>query len=134
MTGIEPLAYVAARIFACGSWIAAGVHASRHFEKTAAGMAEKGIPIPRQLLPVVLLMEFGGAALVLADQYTWAVCLVWIAFLFVATYYYHRRWVTPEGEPDFMQYTQFWKNVSLVGGLIALILLDPSRPDWLLRG
>jgi hypothetical protein len=28
----------------------------------------------------------------------------------------------------------FWKNVSIMGGLIALILLDPSRPDWLLRG
>ena len=67
MTGIEPLAYAAARLFACGSWIAAGVHASRNFEKTAAGMAERGIPMARQVLPVVLLMEFGGAALVLAD-------------------------------------------------------------------
>jgi len=42
--------------------------------------------------------------------------------------------VTPEGGFDFFQYTQVWKNMSMVGGLIALILLDPSRPDWLLRG
>ena len=134
MTGIEPLAYLAVRIFTCGSWIAAGLHAATHFGKTAAGMADKGIPLPTLALPVVLLMEFGGAALLLADIYAWAVCLVWIAFLFLATYFYHRRWATPEGEPDFMQYTQFWKNVSMAGGLLAIILLDPSRPDWLLRG
>jgi hypothetical protein len=24
-----------------------------------------------------------------------------------------------------------WKNVSIAGGLIALILLDMSRPPWL---
>lgn len=134
MTGMEPLAYLAVRIFTCGSWIAAGLHAASHFDKIAEGIADHGIPLPRLVLPMVLLMEFGGAALLLADQYTWAVCLVWIAFLFLATYFYHRRWMTPEGEFDAMQYVQFWKNVSMAGGLIAVILLDPSRPDWLLRG
>ena len=59
---------------------------------------------------------------------------MWMAFLFRATYFYHRQWMTPEGGFDFFQYTQVWKNLSMVGGLIALILLDPSRPDWLLRG
>jgi putative oxidoreductase len=134
MTGIEPLAYLAARIFTCGSWIASGVHAAMHFEKTVQGITDHGIPLPRLVLPAVLVMEFGGAALVLADQYAWAVCLVWIAFLFLATYFYHRRFVTPEGGIEFIEYVQFWKNVSMIGGLIAIMLLDPSRPDWLLRG
>lgn len=131
---MEPLAYLAARIFSCGSWICAGVHAASHFEMTASGMAKKGIPLPRLALPFVLLIEFGGVALVVADTYTWAVCLVWIAFLIVATYFYHRRWVTPEGQFDFFECVQFWKNMSLIGGLMAMALLDPSRPDWLLRG
>ena len=134
MTGMEPLAYLAVRIFTCASWIGAGVHAATHFEKTAKVAGDHGIPLPRLVLPMVIVMEFGGSALLLADQYAWAVCLVWIAFLVVATYFYHLQWVTPEGEFDFMQYTQVWKNVSMAGGLIAVILLDPSRPDWLLRG
>jgi uncharacterized membrane protein YphA (DoxX/SURF4 family) len=134
MTGLEPLAYLAVRLFTSASWIAAGIHNTMHFEKTVEGIADHGIPLPRLVLPIVLLMDFGGAALLLADQCTWAVCLVWIAFLFLATYFYHLRWVTPAGEFDLMQYTQLWKNVSMVGGLIAVILLDPSRPDWLLRG
>jgi uncharacterized membrane protein YphA (DoxX/SURF4 family) len=134
MTGVEPLAYFAARVFTCGIWLSSGVHAAMHFEKTTQVMAGNGIRLPRLLLPVVLLMEFGGTALLLADRYAWAVCLVWIAFLFPATYFYHRKVMTPEGEIDVFQFTQFWKNVSMVGGLIALILLDPARPAWLLRG
>lgn len=46
---------------------------------------------------------------------------------------YHGRFVTRSGV-DFVQMLLFWKNVSIMGGLIALILLDRSRPDWLLRG
>lgn len=136
MTGVETIAYLAARIFTSGSWIAAGVHASMNFEHTKSVMADRGVPLQKLLLPVVILMEFGGAALMLADLYTWAACLAWITFLFPATYFYHRRWwlSTAPGGFDFFQYTQFWKNVSMVGGLIAVILLDPSRPAWLLRG
>jgi uncharacterized membrane protein YphA (DoxX/SURF4 family) len=134
MTGVEPLAYLAARIFTCGIWLSSGVHAAMHFKKTTQVMAGNGIRLPRLALPIVLLMEFGGSALVLADHYAWAACLVWITFLFPATYFYHRKLLTPEGGIDVMQYTQFWKNVSMVGGLIALVLLDSSRPLWLLRG
>jgi len=134
MTGMEPLAYVAVRIFTSSSWIAAGIHNTIHFEKTVKGMTDRGIPLPRLLLPIVLLMDLGGGALLLADLYAWAVCLVWIAFLFPATYFYHLGWRAPDGEFDLMQYSHFWKNVSMVGGMFAVILLDPSRPDWLLRG
>jgi hypothetical protein len=27
-----------------------------------------------------------------------------------------------------------WKNVSIAGGLLALVLLDTSRPAWLFAG
>ena len=47
-------------------------------------------------------------------------------------YNYHGRFVTPAGGIDFVQYLLFWKNVSIMGGLVALILLDPARPAWLL--
>lgn len=134
MTGIEPLAYFAVRLLTCTSWISSGLEALLRFEHTSMVMARKGIPRSGLVLPFVLVMEFAGSALVLADLYVWAVSLVWIAFLILATYYYHRRWFTPEREFDQFQYVQFWKNVSMIGGLVALILLDPSRPEWLLRG
>ena len=39
-----------------------------------------------------------------------------------------------DGTIDFLQWVMFWKNVSIAGGLIALILLDASRPAWLVAG
>jgi hypothetical protein len=35
-----------------------------------------------------------------------------------------------QGTIDFGQWVTFWKNVSIAGGLLAL-LLDTSRPAWL---
>ena len=133
MTGIEPMAYLAARVLSCGVWIPAGLYKAMHFEETVEEIADHGVPLARLVLPVVLLIEFGGSALVLADFYTWAACLVWIAFLFPASYVYHGKFVTPGGGIDFVQMVMFFKNVSILGGLIALIMLDPSRPAWLLR-
>lgn len=133
MTGVEPLAYLAARFFSCGIWIAAGLYKAMHFEQTVQEMTHLRIPAPRLVLPLVLTMEMLGSALLIADRYVWAVCLVWIVFIFPASAIYHGRFVTPERGIDFVQFVMFWKNVSILGGLIAVILLDPSRPGWLLR-
>jgi len=134
MIGVEAFAYLAARVFTCGIWVAAGLHNVMHYEQTAQDMARRGIPASRLALAVVLAMEAVGTILLLANMYVWAVCLAWGAFLIPASYIYHRKFVTPQGTFDMMQYVLFWKNVSMFGGLIALILLDPSRPAWLLRG
>jgi uncharacterized membrane protein YphA (DoxX/SURF4 family) len=133
MTGIEPLAYLAARVFSCGIWTAAGLYKALHFEQTVAEMTHLRIPAARLVLPLVLAMELGGSAMLILDAWAWAVALAWIVFIFPASAIYHGRFVTPQRTIDFVQFVLFWKNVSILGGLIALILLDPSRPDWLLR-
>ena len=133
MTGAElAVAYLAARVCTCGIWVAAGLYKAMHFEQTVQEIAHHGVPAPRLVLPIVLLMEFGGSALLIANSYVWAVCLVWIAFLFPATAVYHGRFITPQRTIDFLQLVMFWKNVSILGGLLALLLLDASRPAWLL--
>ena len=53
--------------------------------------------------------------------------------LIPATILYHGNFFTPEGKFDVIQYRMFFKNLSMLGGLIALILLDASRPEWLFR-
>ena len=134
MTGIEPLAYLAARFFSCGIWIAAGLYKAAHYEQTVKEIADHGIPLPRLVLPLVLLTEFAGAAMLIADFHVWAACLWWIAFMIPASWTYHAKFMfTREGGIDFVQFLLFWKNVSILGGLVALILLDPGRPAWLLH-
>ena len=132
MSPAQELAYLAARVLTCGIWIAAGLFKATHFQATVAEMVHHRIPWPRPVLLGVLALELIGSALLIVDLHVWAVSLAWIAFMIPASAIYH--WFIAHGKIDFVQYVLFWKNVSIAGGLIALVLLDPSRPAWLLPG
>jgi hypothetical protein len=62
----------------------------------------------------------------------WAVALVWIGFTIWATWIEHRHIFDARGAIVFPEYVQVWKNVSIIGGLLFMILLDANRPEWLL--
>ena len=61
-------------------------------------------------------------------------CLAWLVFLVPASWLYHFKFMFQNGGINFPQLVTGWKNVSIAGGLIALILLDASRPAWLFPG
>jgi putative oxidoreductase len=125
------VAYFLARLLSCGIWVAAGAHKATHYEANIAEMGHLGVPLPRLVLPLVLLLEMVGAALMLVDRYVWLVSLLWIAFMIPATWAYHVKFMIKDGTIVFPQFVTGWKNVSIAGGLLALILLDASRPAWL---
>jgi uncharacterized membrane protein YphA (DoxX/SURF4 family) len=131
MTGAE-LAYLVARVLTCGIWVAAGLHKATHYRANIAEMGHLGVPGPRLVLPLVLLLEMVGAALMVVDEYVWLVSLAWIAFMIPATWLYHFKFMMNNGTIVFPQFVTGWKNVSIAGGLLALVLLDTSRPAWLL--
>jgi putative oxidoreductase len=133
MSGAE-IAYLAARILSCGIWVAAGLHKAAHYEKNIAEMTHLGVPLPRLVLPLVLVLEMAGAAMLILDWYLWLAALAWLTFLVPASWMYHFRFMVKDGTIDFPQFVTGWKNVSIAGGLIALILLDSSRPAWLFPG
>jgi uncharacterized membrane protein YphA (DoxX/SURF4 family) len=133
MTGAE-IAYLAARVLTCGIWIAAGLHKAFHYQVNIKEMGHLGVPLPRLVLPLVLLLEFVGSAMIIADYGVWLACLAWLAFLVPASWLYHFKFMVQNGGIVFPQLVTGWKNVSIAGGLIALILLDTSRPGWLFPG
>jgi putative oxidoreductase len=133
MTDAE-LAYLLARVLSCGIWVTAGLHKATHYRNNIVEMEHLGVPLPRLVLPLVLVMEMVGAALLIVDQYVWAVSIVWLVFLVPASWLYHFRFMVKDGTINFPQFVTGWKNVSIAGGLLALILLDASRPGWLFPG
>jgi uncharacterized membrane protein YphA (DoxX/SURF4 family) len=130
MTSAE-IVYLLARLLTCGIWIAVGFYKATHVEHTVKEMAENDIPLPHIVLPFVIILELFGAALLIADLYVWAVVLAWLVFLVPASYLYHFRYMVKQGTINFGQWVTFWKNVSIAGGLLAVLLLDTSRPAWL---
>jgi putative oxidoreductase len=133
MTGAE-LAYLVARVLTCGIWVAAGLHKATHYRNNIVEMGHLGVPLPKLVLPLVLALEMVGALLLVVDSYVWAVCIAWLAFLVPATWIYHFRFMMKDGAIVFPQFVTAWKNVSIAGGLFALLLLDASRPAWLFPG
>jgi putative oxidoreductase len=125
------VAYLLARVLACGIWVAAGLHKATHYRANIAEMGHLGVPLPRLVLPLVLILEMVGATLMVVDRYVWLVSLAWILFMIPATWLYHVKFMMKDGTIVFPQFVTGWKNVSIAGGLLALVLLDTSRPAWL---
>ncbi len=125
------LAYLLARVLTCGIWVAAGLHKATHYQANIAEMGHLGVPLPRLVLPLVLMLEMVGAVLMVIDEYVWLVSLAWIAFMIPASWLYHFKFMLKDGKIVFPQFVTGWKNVSIAGGLLALVLLDASRPEWL---
>jgi putative oxidoreductase len=75
---------------------------------------------------------FGGLFLILgfATRYT---VLVMLIFTTVASFSSHAYWSVPEAQ-RVSQATNFWKNVSMMGGMIALFVCAAGRTslDYLL--
>ena len=81
-------------------------------------------------------VEFvGGVALVLGIGARYGALLL-VAFTLMATYTSHLFWTFPEGQVRNQQFTQFWKNITMTGGCLALFVTGPGRfsfDHWLSR-
>ncbi len=130
MAGPETL-YFIVRVLTCAIWIAAAAYKVFHFREFADKLAEFKQPLPRAMAAGVVAIEAVGSVLVIAELYVWAVAVAWIAFIIYGSWVEHRRVIAPDGSIVFAEYVHVFKNVSLIGGLVALIMLDPDKPDWL---
>lgn len=101
------------------------------------GFADRLIPrgVPPWLGLTAPFAEFiGGLGLVLGVGGRYATLLL-VAFTIVATYTSHLFWTFPEAQRG-QQFTQFWKNLTMTGGLLALFVTGPGRfslDGWLRR-
>ena len=123
--------YFLARLCTCVLWAASGIYAAFHYQETTLKMAQNHVPWPKVLLMPVLIMKFGGSLMLITDQFVWVAALVWSAYLIPVSFLFHLPLYDEEGKFVFPQMIQFSKNVSLIGGLLALGLLDPNKPQWL---
>ncbi|MGE0626925.1 MAG: DoxX family protein [Hyphomicrobiaceae bacterium] len=96
--------------------------------------------MPRRGLPDVLgyvapPVEFiGGLALILGMGTRYAALLI-LVFTAVATFSSHAWWAKPAAQQS-MHHTHFWKNVTMMGGLVVLFVTAGGRfslDRWLAR-
>ena len=102
-----------------------GIRKVIYFTGTAAFFAKLGFPAPEAMVALAIVIEIGGAILLIVGWRTRWVAWFLVAFVVIATATAHRFW-----EFDAAQYgnqlNHFFKNVAILGGLLLLAGFGPG--------
>ena len=112
-TRLQNAATLAGRILLASIFLAAGIgKLGAGYAGTQAYMASQGVP--GALLPLVIALEIGGAALIIAGWWTRLSALALAGFTLAAAALFHANFADP------MQQILFLKNVAIAGGFLTL--------------
>ncbi len=106
------IADLAGRLLLAALFLVAGLGKLGAYAGTQAYMASKGVP--GALLPLVIALELGGGALILAGLWTRAAALALAAFSVLAAAIFHANFA------DQMQQILFLSDVAIAGGFLLL--------------
>jgi putative oxidoreductase len=92
----------------------------------SAVLAKRGVPAPSFMGWLGAIVEFGGGLLILLGVKLRYVAILMILFVIVATLISHRYWEYPVDQLV-AQRTNFWKNVTIIGGMLFMFLAGAGR-------
>ena len=92
----------------------------------AAGLAKRGVPAPSFMGWLGAIVELGGGLLILLGVKLRYTAILMILFVIVATLISHRYWDYPVDQLV-AQKTNFWKNVTIIGGMLFMFLAGAGR-------
>jgi putative oxidoreductase len=116
---VKPYSDLAGRVLIAALFLLAGFGKLTAYAGTQAYMQSAGVP--GALLPLVILIELGGGALIVLGWHTRLVALVMAGFSIVTGVIFH------SGSADQMQQIMFLKNLGLAGGFLFLVANGAGR-------
>jgi putative oxidoreductase len=111
---LTKVAELASRVLLAALFLLSGVGKLGAYSATAAYMASTGVP--GALLPIVIGLEIGGAIAIIVGWRTRIVAFLLAGFAIVSALIFHTHFA------DQIQMIMFWKNVSIAGGLLLLVI------------
>ncbi len=96
------------------------------FSGTIAYMNAVGAPAPIVSAVIAVVMEFFGAILIIAGFYTRPLAVLLALYTIGTAFIGHHFW-TMTGTEQLQNMINFYKNVSIAGGLLALAVAGPGR-------
>ena len=116
---VKPYTDLAGRLLIAALFLLAGFGKLTAYAGTQAYMQSAGVP--GALLPLVILTELGGGALIVLGWHTRLVALWLAGFSIVTGVLFHA------GSADQMQQIMFLKNLGLAGGFLFLVANGAGR-------
>lgn len=115
-----------ARILLASLFIVAGYGKSLNLAGTTGYMGNLGLPAPEAMAYIAIVVELAGGAAILLGVYTRPVALFLAIYTFVTALAGHHFW-TMTGPAHAANVTQFYKNLSITGGFVALYITGAGR-------
>ncbi len=111
---------LAARILIAQLFIISGFGKAAGFAKTAAFMANKGMPMAEHLLVLTIALELGGGILLILGWKARWIAAAFFGFTLAATLVFHPFWAV---EPQIVtsELNNFMKNFAIMGGLLYIM-------------
>ena len=117
---------LAARILFVALFLPAGIGKLTGFDGTVGYIASVGLPLPAVGAALALVVEIAGSLALLAGYGTRIAALVLAAFTLVASFFFHAYWAAP-ADQAYVAQLLFFKNIAVVGGLLALAAHGAGR-------
>ena len=111
---------LAARILLAQLFIVSGCGKIGGFAKTAAHMADMGLPLSRFLLILTIALEVGGGLLLALGWRVRWIATAFFGFTLLATIIFHPFW-NAEGTYFGAQLNNFMKNFAIMGGMLYVM-------------
>jgi putative oxidoreductase len=115
-----------ARIFLMALFVITGWQKLTGFAGTVDYMKNSGVPMPTVAATVATIVEFFLGIAIILGVYVRILAWVFVVFTLATAMLGHRWWAL-QGMQRHENLLNFWKNVSIAGGLILLALAGPGR-------
>ncbi len=95
------------------------------FEGTAGYIASRGLPLPEVLAALTIVVELGGGLMLLLGLFSRWAGLALAVFSVLAAFLFHNYW-SADAASHMGQYINFWKNISITGGMLLVAAFGPG--------
>lgn len=125
MNALHPLFSLVGRLLFALMFVPAGISKLMGFQGTVQYIASVGLPLASLGAVIAIVVEVGCGLAVAFGFKTKISALVLAVFTLVATMVFHAFWSVP-ADAQFVQQLMFFKNLSIVGGLLVLAASGPG--------
>ena len=101
-------------------FLVSGIGKIGNFAGTAAYMAHQGVPLTELALVVTIIVEVGGAAMLILGWNARLAAGVLFLWMIPVTLMFHNFWAAP-ADQQMIQQIMFLKNLSMMGGFLYVM-------------
>ena len=123
---------LAGRVLMGWIFVESGLRKLLGMDSFIMSLTNRRVPYAGVLGWIGAAVEFFGGVAILLGAWTRCAALALIVFVIVATLIGHRYWEITEPAARRMQQSHFWKNVTILGGFVWMLVTGGGR--WSVDG